>query len=469
MNIEKITGYLNYRDEEHVFICENYYLALLPTTSIKLFEYKSSLIFDNISKPKANGFLADVLLEGICITGEKVYFCIQDNPSYKDGVFNYLVKWLYIVDKNLECPQIKGINFISQEINSFYNTKKYLKDDFDLKNGSFSNYTLSILPLDREKLGSFSYNQKKVEIYGDMSWKKNYAENNNFEMWSKITLEFEKNTSEIDWIYRISLLQKSVINFISYRLNNSFDSIETYSYNENNKRYISGKFYISEKLDVEKDYKILDRIIKSDNIKNIGKLYEMILKNKIYLNHIPINQEQKSIYTPLRMLGILISFERIINWKYTKEDLRNKKYLKLLERMTLYLSENKEDLIRDLTGQSIRFDKTVSRLSKAHADYASYVRKIIKDYPLSKIYIKNIYNTEPNPNLITTIVERIGKLRNDMAHGNMDFEFTIDNTKDLKFMEMLVYVIILKELEIEDPEIINKVNRLFNIQFMYFN
>ena len=51
-----------------------------------------------------------------------------------------------------------------------------------------------------------------------------------------------------------------------------------------------------------------------------------------------------------------------------------------------------------------------------------------------------------------------------MAHGNMDIEFNEVNTKDLKFMEILFYILILSELDLSDDEIINKIAWLFNIR-----
>ena len=40
---------------------------------------------------------------------------------------------------------VKGINFVSHEINYIYSTKRYIKDDFDLKDGSFNNYDSPLL------------------------------------------------------------------------------------------------------------------------------------------------------------------------------------------------------------------------------------------------------------------------------------------------------------------------------------
>ena len=55
MKTEKITGYINYRKEEHIFILENYVLNLIPSTSERLVEYRVTLVFDPITKRKSNG------------------------------------------------------------------------------------------------------------------------------------------------------------------------------------------------------------------------------------------------------------------------------------------------------------------------------------------------------------------------------------------------------------------------------
>ena len=281
-------------------------------------------------------------------------------------------------------------------------------------------------------------------------------------MWSKLVLEFNKETDDLNCLYNIVILQKCVIDFLTYRNNNSFDTIETYSVNENNKQYITGKFYIDFEKDIESDPEKIKHLIVADNIKKFGNIYELINSNIIYLSHICDSSDKRKVYGPQRMLSILIAFERFFNSKFDDKEIRDDKYLIMLEKVIEHL-KNEKDIILDGLEASGRYNKFVKRISKVEVDYASRLRYVINKYPICISYINSIYNLKSNSKLINTITERIGKLRNDMAHGNTNINFTSENTKDLKFMEVLFYIIILSELEVEDKEIINKINWLFNI------
>lgn len=463
MKAERIIGYIDYRNEEHIFILENYTLNLIPSTSEKLIEYRITLVFDPITKRKPSGFLNDLILEGITMDNKKINICIKDNASYQNGIFSYNVEWFYIYNKNVNDVKIKGINFVSPEINYIYSTKRYIKDDFDLKDGSFNNYSLEIQKLDRQLLGDFEYKRKKIEIYGSMSWKRKYNDFSIFEMWSKLTLEFNKEANNLNYLHDIVILQKCVIDFLTYRNNNSFDTIETYSINENNKQYITGKFYIDFEKNIESDPEKIKRLIVTDNIPNFGNIYELINSNIIYLSHICDSFEKRKIYGPQRMLSILIAFERFFNSKFDDKEIRDDKYLIMLERVVEHLNNEKDNILDGLEARG-KYNKLVKRISKAAVDYASRLRYVINKYPICIPYINNIYNIKSSDKKIKTITERIGKLRNDMAHGNTNISFTSENTKDLKFMEVLFYIMALSDLKVDDKEVINKINCLFNIR-----
>ena len=101
---------------------------------------------------------------------------------------------------------------------------------------------------------------------------------------------------------------------------------------------------------------------------------------------------------------------------------------------------------------------------KPEVSLATRITNAIKKYPITTSLISNIYGTEPSKTLINDISERTNKLRNDMAHGNIDIEFDNNNIRDLRFMEIFVYILILSELNLNDEEIVSKIMVLFNIK-----
>lgn len=464
MNVDKLIGYIEYRNEMHIFTIENYEVQLIPCNPEKLITYQVNTIFDPIINKNNRGFINDVVLKGECLDGKNISMCIQDSPWISNGVFNYKVNWMYVYNRKKCIEDISGLNFLSQEINYFYDTKQYIKDDFELEDGCFKNYTVNINSKERTCLGTFRYKNNTIKVFGDMAWKKNYDVSNNLEIWSKISLEFENNIKDVNELYKIVLLQKLVIDFLTYRTNNGFDSIEVYSYNVKKKKEIIGNYYISDEYIKESNYKNVQHLIRYENISNIGKLYELLNDGKIYTSHICGSYKLSKVYNPPRMLGILIAFERIINWKYDKKKFRNDDYIELLNRIKEMTYSNKTKLCEGLSKNKIKFNSTVELALKPQIPFSTYILNVIDDYPISFSVIKTIYGTDVTKKLLTDISERINKLRNDMAHGNMDIEFNENNTKDLKFMEILFYVLVLSELELSDDEIINKIAWLFNIR-----
>lgn len=467
MKIEDLSGYTYYKDKEYMFTLSNYELRLLPKESSQLITYKINSVLK--SHPNKNTFISDAILEGLCINGERIFICIQDHPMLIDGIITHMVKWIYIHNSDITNIKISGINFLSQEINYIYNANRYISCDYELEDNHFKNYTMTINSKKRELLGTFEYGKNKIEVFGDMAWKKNFDVSNNLEIWSKISLEFKEDVDDLNLIYKLILLQTMVVDFLTYRTNNSFDSIEVYSYEDENKRNTIGKFYISDDFGKENNLKDVQRLVNVDNIPNIGLLYELINKNKIYTSHICGSLKLRSIYNSPRILGVLIAFERIKNWKYKNDNLRNEDYLKLVDRMNKFVLDNKDKLCDGLSGRKIKFKNTVKSIIKPQIPFSAYIKKAIDDYPIALSLIRTIYQNDKPKELINNIANRLNDLRNNMAHGNMDIVLTENTTKDIKFMELFVYAIILSELNIKEKEVACKIAYLFNIKSFILN
>ena len=262
-------------------------------------------------------------------------------------------------------------------------------------------------------------------------------------------------------LYELVILQLNVINFLTYRLNNTFDMIETYIYDEHKRKYLSGRFYINYKCEPECDYENIKHLINSDNIPNLGELYKIIYNNKVYMAHLCSSHSKWKTYDPARILGIMIAFERLFRWQYGINKIRSDDYLELLDRIKMNLEKNKDDICRDIKRKR-NFKKIVKRLSEPQVSYGDYISHVIKDIPLCERYIKNLYSESNVNTIIDNVSERVNKFRNDMAHGNIDVDITINHTKDLKLLERMIFIMILNYLGLTEDEIIKKINWLFS-------
>lgn len=465
MKIDSFQGYIQYREKEHIFLFDNYELRLIPSSYADLIENKTTHGFKALSKLNKKGWINNILLEGYKFDGTHVTFCIQDNPGFENGIFSYRVKWLYINElKYGESIRIKGINFISQEINSFYSIKKYITDDFTLEKGCYKEYQLNIKALNPELLGNFKFSNYGVKVFGDMSFRQKYSSNERIEMWSKLVLELSREITELKKIYELVILQLNVINFLTYRLNNTFDMIETYIYDEHGRKYPSGKFYIYNKCEIEIEDENVKCLINSDNFPNFGELYKLILSGKIYMAHICENYSKRKIYSPSRMLGIMIAFERLFTWQYGKDKIRSEKHLALLECIEAFLSDASDEICGEVYKKR-DFNKVKSRLKEPQVSYGDYLTFIIKEIPLCEKYINILYDEKKFNKVVCEISDRVNRFRNDMAHGNIDVDLKIEHTKDLKLLEIIIYIMIFKICNLDELDIVRKINWLFNIKY----
>lgn len=464
MKIDSFQGYVLYRNKEHIFIFDNYELKLIPNTYENMIECQNTICFESLTKPKKKSWLNELQLNGHCIDGTPVIFCIQDNPWFKDGVFSYKVKWLYINDLKFdENIKIKGINFLSQEIDCIYKIKDFVTDDFSLENGCYKEYQINIKTFEPKMLGNFRFSNYGVKIFGNMSFRKKYCSNEKLEVWSKLILELSRELKDLNKLYTLVLLQLNVIRLLTYRLNNTFDMIETYMYDEKGRNIRTGRFYFNYHCEIEKEYENIQHLITIENIPNIGMLYEMLLKEKIYLAHICKNSIERRTYGPSRILGIMIAFERLFAWQYGKDKIRSENHLALLKRIEKFLDNASEEICEGIYKKK-DFNKIKKRITEPQVSYGDYLSYVIKEIPLCERYVQNIYEASNINTVINEINKRVNKFRNDMAHGNIDVGITINHIKDLKLLEVIIYTMILNNLELSEEEIIKKIMWLFNIK-----
>lgn len=91
--------------------------------------------------------------------------------------------------------------------------------------------------------------------------------------------------------------------------------------------------------------------------------------------------------------------------------------------------------------------KILKRCTEPQVDYGGCIKYVINEIPLCKKYIENIYDVKDLNKIIDEISERVNKFRNDMAHGNMDINMSSEHTKDIKLIEIIVYIMVLKYID----------------------
>ena len=124
-------------------------------------------------------------------------------------------------------------------------------------------------------------------------------------------------------------------------------------------------------------------------------------------------------------------------------------------------------LVYFLSQKNLRKYKSIKRsISKINDSYMSNLKKALEDnYNCLVPFIKKIYNVYKDEDVAKVIEDcssRSNKIRNKMAHGKLDIDFSTDNSHDIKLIELLIYSMVLKYVEVDETIIIKKIAILFN-------
>lgn len=460
MDILKFTGFIKYNDEIRPFYFENGILTIMAANIDSL--YLSDIEWFKDFNVKKSGWLDRLIFEGITSSKYKVYFFLLDSNKYESGNYKYAVDFVYIC-RDDSANAIDGIKIKGPEINYFYDVRSYINQDFKLEGNCFSNYSYEITSHPDTSFGKFRIHNYNVSIKGSFSWKKENDTYKPLEVAALLVLELSKKTDNFDFMFELINLTSSVFKLLCYRKNISLDEITTFVFDNNHKRKDIGNIYIFNNIKRETDTKIIKKMITSDGIYNsIGNLYYMMNKDCFYTAHISEDYNQRNIYTPQKMLSILIAFEHYFSKLYPNLNTRSDEFIKVQENTVQFL-DNK---IKDSHGKLREKYKEMKRsVSKINDSYMANLKKSLNDnVDVLNDFITKIY-IEPKKSAATIIDEccsRSNNVRNKMAHGDLDIDFTVDNSHDIKLIELLIYSMILRKLEIPSDIIKEKLSVLFN-------
>ena len=461
LNNLKFTGFIKYDNEIRPFCFDNGTLTIMAANIDSL--YLSDIEWFKDSNTPKSGWIDRVLFEGITSSKYKVYFFLLDNNRYESGNYKYDVDYLYIC-KDDRISGIDGIKIKGPEINYFYDVKTYINQDFKLKGNCFSNYSYEIVSHPDTNLGKFRFHNYSVSVKGSLSWKKENDTYKPIDLSALLVLELSRKTENLNIIFELINLTTTVFKFLCYRNNISFDEITTFAFNDDHKRSDAGSIYIFNKnLKKENNYKNIKRMITSEGITNsIGDLYHMMNKDYFYTTHISEDYNQRNIYTTQKMLSILIAVEHYISRLYPNLNIRSDEFL-MVQEDTIHFLDNK---IKNSHGKLKEKYKEMKRsVSKINDSYTAHLKKSIYDnLDVLNDFITHIYKVPQNKykTIIDECCSRSGKVRKKMAHGELDIDFTADNSHDIKIIELLIYSMILRKLNIPANIIKEKLAILFN-------
>lgn len=458
-DFEIYTGVLKYKDIDFTFVFDKKKLKLIPSNDKKevvgyWFMKEISTGCYTVGDPL---YIKEVLFGTSNETGRQIIFI----PSGREvgGINSTLIVDIeyYIINK-FDRESMNRISIKGPEINHIFPTNIALNKINWEGNGKLGISTKPFIETTTEK-EIFKIKDKELLIYFGVSISSSYKIGEApLTLNSTMFIDFE-STNDYEFVVNIVEIAKKFIQYLCYRRNISFFSIEIASPASEGLHEVFASMYKVEEKNIKENYPIdKGKFIKYDYIKgNIGKIINDIVSKNIYLEHIPDTYESGRRINAGKYVMITAGFEWEFNRNYP-EGVKKSEARKIAE-------EDVTKMIGDLINKNSGKSKQILKFLKKVIKSDSLESKIItygKDYNgISDIFGNRLYNIN-NENLnYKDMGKRLSDQRNHFAHGDIDKEFIGLSLLDLVYLEYVIYIMQLKFYGVDDNNIKKAINDLF--------
>lgn len=450
-------GFLEINEKEYFFTFSEWILKIIPKNEVgysisdlnDILQGKFKESIPNIIRGKSIGkenyvyfFVKKILMQGLNI------------GTYDIEIYAYISS----PEANLS---IDSIGIYNKELNWFYDISKAYRCSFTPDTGEVNIGVKSFDSL--EKTSMFKYKGKDIQTTLNISRSISIMSENPICLRTELDLSFA-NTESPEFLLDIVNLVEKFLSFISYRKNVYIEEIQLKKL-INKKLHHCGKLYIYRNRDSfnESEKVIKNQIINFELIQeNYGNLFQLLSDETIYLDHVPYNSRDSKIITPSRFVLITAAFEWEFRHIYRNiKEIENENFKIVKHELKSFIDKK----IEDTSGKKKNyFKKYLNIISNSDMSLSERIMRVLKDNEeILKPFINNLYNMNGiNEIKHQDIANRIQTQRNNYAHGNIDKEIDLLVVLDLSVLEWCIYVLVLKEIGLEDDIVKKCINKLFN-------
>lgn len=269
-----------------------------------------------------------------------------------------------------------------------------------------------------------------------------------------MVFHFEE-TQDYSFVRELYRIAKEFIQFLCNRRNVSFTDIRL----SNNQGKVGEFNVIEESIEIEMKPLKDGRYIQQKYIAGYeGKILEDIAENNLYLRHLGKSFSDSRIIDAASFVLRTAAFEWEFSRLFSEDEWKSDQRKKLEEEA----SKELERLIETSTGRLKKIYKDLKKSAVSYLSLSQKISQIFEEYgaALLDLFGQSMYKLNNISYNHSEIGERIGKQRNNFAHGNLDKEFINESLLDVVFLEQIVLAMQLQYFgidEIETQKIINEV------------
>ncbi len=467
--MEIYTGRLEYKNQQFTFIFDGEIIKLIPDDLQVIDSWTHTELVKGVYIP-----CYPVEMEVPCIIGQCnetrqsiiFIFTIGSTISQSNDTLSVKPRAYILCRNNLR--KIDSISFTCPELDTIYPV----------------GYAYHV-PINREIIegGTYSVESKKVEEYTteerlfvydgnevrvSFSISKYLRSENRTPLEYVSTLHFGvQSTDDYVLIYRLTCIALNFLCYLCYRKNISFDSINLFGFDSHERHMKIADMFLIRHAETDDNQTVKNRVIPYQYFAGFeGKLIQEIADNKLYVRHLPFSYRLGRTINASTFVMITAAFE----WEFRQlfpEGVHKRKQTKDAEDQ---LKELFNQLISERTGKQKRILRSmVDHIGDdSLSSEIQYVGKELGDVltPFGE-YLYNI--NDAGRFKYSEVGNRVGKQRNDFAHGNIDNDFQELALLDITFLQKMVLAMQLKKIGLPDRRIVDSINALFQTHIDFGN
>lgn len=467
---ERLIGFVNYDDTEIAFEfdADNFALNLYPTKELWKKYVRPSYVFSkhpiDFSKHE---WIPENRIYGKTSSGQQVVFSVQGDPGSYHGFLSFQVNWYFCCYDGMDENHISGFSIDGNTVDSFYSPWVALerKHEYDKKLNA-TKMVVSSTKSPAATCGNYMITDAvKATMVVDAYTASGLGDYEHpIFANSKFITEFSEPVT-IDTVIKAFEYTLRFFIYVTYRANVDIRKADLFVMNEKGGHDYWGilVFPQGEPAEKSKDAKH-HLIVYSDLKEKTALLFDAIKNEHTSIQHICSNYDATHSYPISRVIMILAAFERIYGHIYGKDTERSEEYIEIKAKAVELIDQ----LQQENTGKRKKAAKTLKDfVFNRDSSFSSNTAYALKDCAdIMKPFVKKRYKGEYD-SVVDEISERIGIVRNGVAHCRLDFELEAVHLSDILIMEELLYAMQLKHIGLTIHECHKAIGRLFreNIHF----
>lgn len=469
---DRLIGFVDFENTKYPFEFDpdSFSLRLYPPT-VEIWQGASSirgLIPLTGKRDKKHEWVTQLRLEGFASDGKKVLFCLQNSRSNYHGFYSYPVNWYFYYSPQMQPNKIDGFSISGDVINYYFNPQQALESvlHFSSDHAKLEKITVTSNKQVTESCGKYRiipHVDAQVEVICYASAHTN-SFSNPIDATSKMVTSFSTpvNIDTLVDAYRYTLC---FLKYVTYRNNHGIYFAPVFCMNPAGLRDYSGLLVFEKQEKVEQHKSKRESIISHQILRHrAGLLLTNIKNEKLGFQHICDSIDDTRKYPSSRIIMIFAAFEREYRNIYGTDSDRSEEYISTKNEIVKLI----DNYSQTQHGKKRSYSKQLSKfVQNRDSSFEFNLKKALKEcenimLPFVKIKYGGNYL-----DVIDGICERMGTVRNGIAHSRLDLRFDAIHLCDIKIVEELLYAIRLKKCHLNTSEIQKSINCVFreNIAF----